>query len=373
MSRTDLHESETAAARDAFVERLFGASIGALELFHIYLGDRLELYRALRDVGTATAAELAAAAGIAERYAREWLEEQAVAGIVDVAAEGDGQDRRYSLSDAHAEVLLESDSLNFLAPLAQGVVGMSWTLPKVVEAFRTGGGVPYADYGADVRVFIERINRPMFLGQLAQEWLPAIPGLDERLRREPAARVADVGCGSGWSSIAIGLAYPRALIEGFDVDDASVARATENARNAGVADRVSFTCRDASDPELAGRYELVCAFETIHDMADPIGALETMRRLAAPDAVVLVADERVAETFTAPGDELERFNYGWSAIHCLPVGLMDPPATGTGTVMRPSTLAGYATAAGFDGVEVLDIDHDFWRFYRLGLPRGEEE
>jgi SAM-dependent methyltransferase len=355
------------ARRDELVERLFMASIGALELFHVYLGDQLGLYRALRDHGGATPAELAAAAGVAERYGREWLEQQAVAGILEVVDDGgdDGATRRYRLPDAHAEVLLDADSLSFLAPLAQGVVGIGGTVPKVAHAFRTGAGLPYPDYGADTRRFIERLNRPMFLGQLAQEWVPAVPTLEERLGAGPPARVADLGCGTGWSSIAIALAYPGVHVDGFDLDEASVAQADGNAEQAGVADRVTFAVRDASDPSLAGQYDLVCAFETIHDMADPVGALRTMRALAAPDAVVLVADERVAEVFTAPGDAIERFNYGWSALHCLPVGLADPPATGTGTVMRPSTLERYAKAAGFTAVEILPIEHEFWRFYRL--------
>jgi 2-polyprenyl-3-methyl-5-hydroxy-6-metoxy-1,4-benzoquinol methylase len=177
--------------------------------------------------------------------------------------------------------------------------------------------------------------------------------------------VADVGCGTGWSSIALAEAYPKVRVDGFDVDDPSIATARQNAAKAGLQDRVTFAVRDAADPRLAGSYQLVTAFETIHDMANPVAALRAMRALVASGGAVLVADERVAETYAAPGDELERFMYGWSILHCLPVGMVAPPAVGTGTVMRPDTLRRYAREAGFSDIEVLQIEHDFWRFYRL--------
>jgi ubiquinone/menaquinone biosynthesis C-methylase UbiE len=351
----------------AFAERLFGATLSALELLHVYLGDRLGLYRALAGGSPLSSLELAQRAGIAPRYAREWLEQQAVAGYLEVAESSDDPDaRRYALDPGHAEVLLDDTSLAYLVPLVSGVVGVARTLPAVAEAFRTGDGVAYASYGEDVRGCVSRVNRPMFLNQLAQEWLPALPDVDARLRTDPSARVADVGCGTGWSSIAIALGYPTAQVDGFDLDEASIAQARINAGQAGVADRVSFEVRDAAEVASAGaNYDLVCAFETLHDMADPVGALRAMRALALQRGAVLIGDEKVAETFTAPGDELERFNYGWSALHCLPVGLVDPPAVGTGTIMRPAILRRYAVEAGFHDVEILPVEHDFWRFYRL--------
>jgi 2-polyprenyl-3-methyl-5-hydroxy-6-metoxy-1,4-benzoquinol methylase len=363
---TELTETEQ-AQRAALVERLFVATIGSLELLHVYVGDRLGLYRALADAGTAmTSAELASAAGIHERYAREWLEQQAIAGMIDVeSSASDSAERRYRLSAAHAEVLLDSESLNYLAPLAPGVVSLASTLPAVMEAFRTGGGVPYAAYGKDIQLSISHLNRPMFLNQLGTEWLPAMADVDQRLRSQPPARVADLGCGTGWSSLAIAKAYPLVKVDGIDLDAASIAQARQNAMTSGLVDRLNFVERNAADLDLAGQYELVTAFETVHDMADPVGALRAMRALMAPGGAVLIADERVAEEFSAPGDELERFMYGWSALHCLPVGMVDPPAVGTGTVMRPATLRRYATEAGFNKVEILPIEHDFWRFYRL--------
>ena len=245
------------------------------------------------------------------------------------------------------------------------MAGVAQALPAVLEAFRSGGGVPYEAYGADLRQGIARINRPMFWNLLAQEWFPQIPDVVKRLTTAPPAKVADVGCGSGWSSIAIALGFPLVSVTGLDLDEASVEDARANAAASNVADRVSFEVHDAADPDLAGSFDLVCAFETIHDMCDPVGALRAMGALRAEGGTVLVADERVADHFTVDGDDAERFQWGFSALHCLPTALVEPPATGTGTIMRTSTFRDYAKAAGFTDVEILPIENDFWRFYRL--------
>jgi 2-polyprenyl-3-methyl-5-hydroxy-6-metoxy-1,4-benzoquinol methylase len=354
------------ARRDALVQRLFAATLNALELLHVYIGDRLGLYRVMADRGSAiSASELAAAASISERYAREWLEQQAVAGILDVDAADSGPDRRFRLPAAHTEVLLDADSLNHVVPLASGVASIGGSLPAILDAFRSGGGVPFESYGADMRDSIARGNRPMFVNLLGSQWLPAVPDIDQRLRSEPPARVADLGCGVGWSTLSIARAYPKVTVDGIDLDNASIAEARKNATASGLSDRVNFVARSAADPSGRGEYDLVTAFETVHDMADPVGALRAMRALIAPGGAVFIADERVAEEFAAPGDEVERFMYGWSALHCLPVGMVEAPSAGTGTVMRPSTLRRYAAEAGFAGVEILPIEHDLWRFYRL--------
>lgn len=362
------------AVRDQFSERLFQASIAAFDLFHVYVGDRLGLYRTLAERGPLTARELADAAGIVERYAREWLEHEAVAGVLDVAADADDPAaRQFRLPGAHAEVLLDVDSLSHM-PVALGVAGVAGALPSVLDAFRTGDGVASEAYGSDLREFTSRINRPMFLNLLAREWFPAVPGLVERLRGDPPAHVLDVGCGTGWSTIAIARGFPKATVVGIDLDEQSIAEARVNAETNGVADRVDFEARDAADPGLDGDFDLICAFETIHDMTDPVGALQAMRSLCAEDATVLVADERVADQFTTQVDDAERFHWGWSALNCLPGALTEPPAAGTGTIMRTPTFRSYAHAAGFADVDVLPIDNDFWRFYRLvDASRSHEE
>jgi SAM-dependent methyltransferase len=180
------------------------------------------------------------------------------------------------------------------------------------------------------------------------------------------ARVADLGCGTGWSSIAIARAYPNAVVDGLDVDGASIEAARANAADEGLEERVRFFTQDASDPSLDGGYAVVTIFEALHDMARPVEALAHAHRLLAGDGALIVADERVAERFTAPGDDLERIMYGFSVVHCLAVGRADhEDSAATGTAMRPDILREYARAAGFERTTVLPIENDFWRFYRL--------
>jgi SAM-dependent methyltransferase len=375
---TTLAEQSPASAelegqrRDALVERMFGAGIASGELATIYLGGKLGLYAALRQAGPSTAAELARRATTHERSTREWLEQQAVAGILDVDDVGAPADtRRYTLTEGHAEVLLERDSLAYLGGLAQTISGILVHLPDLVSAFRTTGAVSYASFGEDAREGQASMNRPAYINQLASEWLPQVPDIQARLLADPPARVADVGCGAGWASIALARAYPKIHVDGFDADAASIELARANARHAGVADRVSFDVCDISvpyeQPAPNDRYDLVIALETIHDMGRPIEALRNTRSYLADGGSVLIMDERVAEQFTAPGDEVERFMYLSSVLFCLPTGLADAPSAGTGTVMRPATLQAYATEAGFGDLQILPIENPFWRFYRLDV------
>jgi 2-polyprenyl-3-methyl-5-hydroxy-6-metoxy-1,4-benzoquinol methylase len=238
-------------------------------------------------------------------------------------------------------------------------------LPEVIEAFRSGGGVPYARYDADFCEGQAEMNGLQFDNLLGSEWLPAVPDVHARLGQDPPARVADVACGAGRSSIALARAYRRVRVDGFDLDEYSVGLARENLTGTGLEDRVSFAVRDAGDSTFSGSYDLVTMFEALHDMPRPVEVLRNIRGLLAEGGNVLLADERAADTFAAPGDEVERLLYGWSVLHCLPVGMSEQPSAATGTVMRTETLRRYATEAGFAGVEVLPIENDFWRFYRL--------
>jgi 2-polyprenyl-3-methyl-5-hydroxy-6-metoxy-1,4-benzoquinol methylase len=367
---TEIKSRSEAASerRDALSARIFQATLGCIDVFSIYLGDRLCLYRTLADGGPATSAELAERTGTTERYVREWLEQQAVAGLLEVDdASASAAERRYAIPPGHDEVLLDPESLTCGPALARIVAGTAGHVPEILQAFRTGGGVPYSQYGADAREGQAGGNRPSFVNFLGTTWLPAIPDVHERLLADPAARVADVGCGAGWSSIAIARAYPKVRVTGFDVDEPSIALARANAIGAGVADRVNFVTRDVADLDVSDRFELVTAFEAVHELARPVEALHRMRGITAEGGVVIVADERVAEEFTVPGDDIERLMYGSSVLFCLPQQLAEQPSAGTGTVMRPSTLRQYALSAGFHDLAILPIEDTLWRFYRL-LP-----
>jgi 2-polyprenyl-3-methyl-5-hydroxy-6-metoxy-1,4-benzoquinol methylase len=356
-------EVDATERRDALVERLFTNAIGAFDLFSVYVGDVLGLYRSLAERGPLTSLELADAAGVHERYAREWLEHQAASGLLEV--EGEIEPRRFRLPRGHDEALLDVSSLNYVAPMARVVLASIRPIDALLEAVRNGGGVPYADYGDDMHEGQAAFTRPLFENLLGKEWLPSVPEIHERLLANPPAAVADVACGQGRSSIEIARAYPGVRVDGIDSDRASIERARENLAGSGVEDRVTFVERDAADAELAGRYDLVTIFEALHDMSYPVEVLRATRGLLAGGGLMFIGDERTEATFTAPAGDVERLFYGFSFFHCLPVGMIGEGAAGTGTVIRADTVRRFANDAGFSSCEVLPIENDFWRFYLL--------
>jgi 2-polyprenyl-3-methyl-5-hydroxy-6-metoxy-1,4-benzoquinol methylase len=349
----------------AFAIRMFMASLGAAELMTTYLGLRLGLYDALAS-GPATTAQLAERAGIAPRYAQEWLEQQATAGIVEVDdAMKAPHERVYVLPPGHADALTQPDSPFSVASLALlPIGGMARLLPDLLEAYRTGGGVPYAQYGPEFRGGQGGLNRAVFCHQLPSWIRTALPDVHARLAAG-GARIADIACGAGWSAIALARTYPGAQVDGFDLDEESVTDARRNAADAGVTGRVTFHVRDAADPSLAGTYHLVCIFDALHDLARPVEVLRTCRRLRSHDGTVLLMEPNAAERFTPSGSETERFLFAISVLHCLPVSLAAQPSAATGTAMRPDTVRAYATTAGFTDVHVLPVQHRFHRLYRL--------
>jgi len=363
MSTTTTAPTADPDAIDAFAERLFAAGLGALELLNVELGSRLGLYHHLAHGEGHSPAELAAAAGIHERYAQEWLEQQTVAGVLTVddpiAAP---TARRYRLPAAHATVLLERDSEAFMAAFAGFIPVAAAALDAVADAFRAGSGVPYSLYRIhDIQA---AWTRPAFLHHLTQTWLPAVPQAHERLV-SGTARVCEIGCGEGIAAVQIALAYPGVTVDGYDLDEPSIVVARTEAEAAGVADRVRFELRDAADYAIDGAYDLVFSVEMLHDLPDPVGVLATMRRLRAPGGTVLVIDERAAEAFDPDADEMERLFYACSTLHCLPVGMTEPGSAATGTVIRPDAVRQHAAAAGFSHTEILDVEHPQFRLYLL--------
>jgi 2-polyprenyl-3-methyl-5-hydroxy-6-metoxy-1,4-benzoquinol methylase len=357
------------AAIGAFAERMAMAAIGAFELVTVELGMRLGLYTALAEA-PATPPELAERAGIDARYAREWLEQQATAGIVAICADpldGDPDRRLFALSLEVQACLLDPDSLACVAPLATFATSGALVMDELVDAYRTGGGISFGGYGPWIRQATAAFNRPHFVNLLVADWLPALPDVVARLEAG-GARVADIGCGSGWSAIALARGFADVTVDGLDSDEASIADARANAEAAGVADRVRFTAQRSSEARAAdvGAYDLVCCFEALHDMAHPVEALTEMRRLAGPDGAVLIADERTADALSADDpDPMQHLFYAASVIHCLPVGRSEEGSAATGTVLRTAQLERYAADAGFASVEVLAIEHPSFRFYRL--------
>ncbi len=359
LSPGSLNPAPGTPAGDLFA-RLREAELGLLELMSVAHGHRLGLYASLAADGPASAPELAARLGLNPRMAREWLEQQAVAGFLEVLS-GDAADLRlFGLTPAAAEVLVDADSLSYGTPTVLEALHAVKYLDLLAESIRTGAGVERLYEWEDGR---PDGNRPTFLRLIGPDWLAALPDVQARL--SAGGRVADIGVGSGWSSIALALAYPRIRVDGFDLDADAIGHGVAHAAEYGVSDRVTLLAQDAGAIEFAGRYDLVTVFEAVHDMSRPVEVLGTLRALLADGGSVVIADEKVRETFVAPGTPFDRLVYGWSLASCLPAAMRDPEAVGTGAVMRPATLERYALAAGYARMEILPIEHFEWRFYRL--------
>jgi 2-polyprenyl-3-methyl-5-hydroxy-6-metoxy-1,4-benzoquinol methylase len=203
----------------------------------------------------------------------------------------------------------------------------------------------------------------MFVNDYTSSWVPAMPDVESKLKQ--SGRVAEVGAGVGWSSISMAKGFPKVKIDSIDIDGESIRQAKANAQKAGVADRITFHHSPIEKVGLTGSYDLVTAFECLHDMAYPIDALKKMRELAGTTGTVLIADEAAGDSLEENCNFLGHLFYNFSVLHCLPQAMVFPGAAGTGTAIRPSKVQEYARAAGFQGVEVLPIENPFWRFYRL--------
>jgi 2-polyprenyl-3-methyl-5-hydroxy-6-metoxy-1,4-benzoquinol methylase len=363
----EIGQPATEDATGALIGRIFEAGLGFMELLTIFIGDQLGLYRELAEGGSATPSQLAARAGISERYAREWLEQQAATSLLEVDDPSlrDG-DRTYSISAPHAAVLADRESPVYLGYFGGFVPGMASQAPAVVEAFRTGGGVPWSAFGDGVVVGQGFFNRSWLLGALASEYLPSIADVHSRLQADPPARVLDAACGVGWAAIAIAKGYPNVTVLGVDTDAPAIELARRNAEQHGVADRVRFEVTDAAGIEAKGPFDFAIVVEAIHDISRPVEVLAAIRRSLVSGGTLIVTDENVGESFTVPAGMGERFCYASSVTLCLPTSLAEQPSEAVGAVMRPETFRRLATDAGFQDVRILEeIELDSQRFYRL--------
>jgi 2-polyprenyl-3-methyl-5-hydroxy-6-metoxy-1,4-benzoquinol methylase len=254
------------------------------------------------------------------------------------------------------------DALDGVAGTVLALVAELAQVPRLVESFRTGVGIPYADYGPDEAEGQAIGSRPVYRAEITS-WFAAVPDLAGRLSGG-TARVLDIGCGAGWSSVSIAHAYPGVSVDGVDLNPGSIEAAQRLAVAEGVTDRVRFEVRDAATLSGAG-YDVATMFEMLHDLARPVEALRIAREALGQGGVVLVADEPVGDAYAGPGDESERRHYGWSLLHCLPASMTEPGSAATGTLMRPATLRRYAREAGFDTVDVLPVESVAFRLYLL--------
>lgn len=352
------------ARTEALAERIFGSLVAGAELLSVELGRRLGLYAVLAEAPVDGPA-LAALTGVAERYAEEWLVQQAAAGFVEREVH---DVTRYRLPAEHVPVLVDEDSPAFMIGAAPMLFGLAHTLPAVADAYTTDTGVEFADFGAEFREGLAALNRPGFLYSI-RDWIGEMPDVAARL--DEGATVLDAGCGLGWSSIGLALAFPTVDVVGVDLDLASIEAARVNAETAGVGDRVRFVHANATDETTLraaapSGYGLVTCFQALHDMGEPDVALQVFGRLLTAGGTVLVGDEHAGEEPEAPAEPVERMQTAFSALHCLPATWAESQRVVNGTVLRPRTMKSWADGAGFEVVEVLDIEHPFWRFYRLG-------
>lgn len=336
---------------------------GALILPLALLGDRLGLFAALASGGPATAGELAKRTGLTERYLQEWLLAMAAAGYVTYAgANGDGSaaSARYLLSPEQEEAFTNPDSPGYVAGAFQNLTAATRVVDRLTEAFRTGAGIAWHEQHEDMFEGTERFFRTGYLANLTSSWIPSLTGVDKRLA--DGARVADVGCGFGASTIIMAQAYPNSTFEGIDYHQPSIEAARGRAAAAGVADRVTFRVAGAAD--LSDHYDLITFFDCLHDMPDPVGALRAARAATADHGSVMLVEPMSWDSVEESLNPLGKLLAAASTLICLPSGLSAAPAYGLGNQAGPARTRELARGAGFTDAR-LAASTDFNLIYEL--------
>ncbi|MET0623618.1 MAG: class I SAM-dependent methyltransferase [Pyrinomonadaceae bacterium] len=324
---------------EAFLGKVVTDFGAALSSSLVYVGQRLGLYKALATGGAATPSELAARTGTQERYVREWLVNQAAGGYVEYDPAGG----KFSLSPEQAAALADEESPAFVGGGFYLVKAMTNAVPRIVEAFQQGGGILWGDHDPDLFVGVERFFRPGYRAHLVNDWIPALTGIDERLKA--GGTVADVGCGHGASTIIMAQAYPASRFRGFDNHAPSIEHARRAAEEAGVADRVTFDVASA-DAIPEGPYDLVCFFDCLHDMGDPLGAARRASEVLAEGGSALVVEPMAGNSVEENINIVGRTFSAASTLCCTSNSLaLGGPALGA--VATDDALCEVVTRAGF--------------------------
>jgi SAM-dependent methyltransferase len=305
----------------------------------VVMGDRLGLYRALAGAGPLTPGELAERTGTAERYVREWLNAQAAGAYIDY----DPDSGRYNLSPEHAVALTDESSPAYLPGFFQIALGSVFDSPKITEVAKTGAGIGWHDHGTDVFDGCERFFRPGYNANLVSTWLPALDGVVAKLTR--GAKVADVGCGHGASTILMAQAFPAATFVGSDYHEGSITTARDRAAEAGVSDRVRFEVAPASSYSGTG-YDLVTMFDCLHDMGDPVGAARHVRQSLAADGTWMIVEPAAGDRVEDNINPVGRAYYGFSTLLCTPASLSQEVGLALGAQAGESRIRDVVTGAG---------------------------
>jgi len=322
-----------------FVEKMVGDMGAAMSAALVVVGDKLGLYQALADAGPIDSAGLAAKTGTTERYVREWLAAQAAAGFISY----DAGAARYFLTPEQAAVFADESGPAFMAGGFEIISSMFRDEPKITQAFRTGEGVGWHEHDACLFRGTERFFRPGYAHHLVAEWIPALDGVKEKLAR--GARVADVGCGHGSSTIVMARAFPNSTFVGFDYHPQSIQRARELAHEAGVASRVSFEV--ASAKTFSGTYDLVACFDCLHDMGDPIGAVRHVLETLTPQGAWMLVEPFAHDRMEDNLNPIGRIFYSASTMICTPASLAQEVGLGLGAQAGEKRLREVVTAGGF--------------------------
>ena len=336
-------EEQPAVDGDKLMGFVFRAvdEIGAtLNTALVVMGDRLGFYRALAGAGPLTPAELAGRTGTAERYVREWLNAQAAGGYVDY----DPDTVRYALPAEHAVALTDESSPAYLPGFFQIALGTVHDSPRITEAARTGAGIGWHDHVHDVHEGCERFFRPGYNANLIPAWLPALDGVVGKLQQ--GARVADVGCGHGASTILMAQAFPASTFAGSDYHEGSIQVARERADQAGVAGRVSFEVAPAASYSGRG-YDLVTMFDCLHDMGDPAGAARHVHESLAADGTWMIVEPAAGDRVEDNLNPVGRAYYSFSTLLCTPASLSQDVGLALGAQAGEARIRDVVTSAGF--------------------------
>ena len=322
-----------------FVGKMVGDMGAAMTAALMIIGDKLGLYKELA-ANKLTSAELAKSTGTTERYVREWLAAQAAAGYVNYDPDGGG---RYSLSPEQAMVFANEGSPVFMPGFAEVIQSMWRDEPKITEAFKSGKGVGWHEHDACLFRGTERFFRPGYAAHLVEAWLPALEGVVDKLKR--GARVADVGCGHGASTIIMAKAFPKSEFVGYDYHQPSIAKASDAAKNAGASSNIRFEVASAKD--FAGKdFDLVTFFDCLHDMGDPVGAAGHVRKSLKPDGAWMIVEPFAHDKLTDNLNPIGRIFYAASVMICTPASLSQEVGLGLGAQAGEARLRKVVTEGG---------------------------
>ena len=337
--------------------RVIGDLGGALTMALGYIGDQLGLYTAMRGAGLLSSDDLAEKTNLNERYVREWLRAMVAAEYIDY----DEASGKYLMTDEQGHVLCDEESPFFVGGAFHFATPSIYNVPRIMDAFRKGGGIPYSEIGGDIPCAIERLLKPAYINSLASTWIPTIPGLKEKL--DAGARVCDVGCGRGQSRVNMALAFPKSSFVGIDYDRGSIASAMKLAVEKGVSN-VEFIQAPAEQIPTDPKFDLICTFDCIHDMVDPLATLEAIREALAEDGVNLWGEPNASHNAHENRNPLGKVFHAISPLHCMTVSLAYDGA-GLGTVIGEKGARELAEQAGFKHFEPIPIEDPFNQFFAL--------